>query len=332
MKKIILATLLFCSVTFTFAQKQDSVVVPLANTSKVIFTMKDRSDLSTLKNYNFQALFDDILAKIEKSDTNKLPGIDTTIHVTVDNENWHNDHHRDSDDDDEDWNDNDRDHHTKRNRRTHQSFNIDLGTNNFLSKGKFPDSNDEQYAVRPLGSFYVGLNSIQRTRLANKFFLEWGGGVSWYNFKFQDDNTLVSKDAFTTSFTQDPRTATVDFTKSKLTVCYLNASVIPVLDFGKRNHKAHKWDNHHSNGFRIGLGPYIGYKIDSYSKQVFKDEDGDKKKDRNHDSFYIQNIRYGARLQLGFRGTDLFLNYDLNEVFTANKGPKVNAFSFGIIL
>ncbi|HPH46337.1 MAG TPA: hypothetical protein PKU83_04975, partial [Chryseolinea sp.] len=104
MKKTILAALLVCSITFTFAQKQDTVIVPLASSSKVIFTIKDRSDLATLKNYNFQALFEDILAKLEKSDTSKLPGIDTTIHVVASNENWDNNHDsNDEDDDDEEW-------------------------------------------------------------------------------------------------------------------------------------------------------------------------------------------------------------------------------------
>jgi hypothetical protein len=332
MKKTILSVLLIATVTFTMAQKQDTVIVPLANTSKIIFTMKDRKDLETLKHYNFQALFDDILAKIEKADTSKLTGPDTTKAVAKE-EDWSNDHDND-DDDNDDWSDDD---DKKHHRRTHQSFNIDLGTNNFLTNGKFPDSNDEQFAVRPWGSWYVGLNSIQRTKLANKFFLEWGGGVSWYNFKFQDEATLISKDATSTTFTVDPRNADpeYDFKKSKLTAVYINASVIPVVDFGKRYHYRNSknkrvWDGH-SNGFRVGAGPYLGYRIDSYTKQVFE-VDGDKKRDRDHDSFYLENIRYGIRLQVGYRGTDLFLNYDLNEMFTANKGPKVNAFSFGITL
>ena len=29
--------------------------------------------------------------------------------------------------------------------------------------------------------------------------------------------------------------------------------------------------------------------------------------------------------------TDLFFNYDLNELFAEGKGPKLNAFSFGVI-
>ncbi len=335
MKKTILSAILVGIATITMAQKQDTVIVALANTSKVIFTMKDRKDLETLKHYNFQALFDDILAKIEKADTSKLSGPDTTKAIAKD-EDWSNHHNNDDDDNDDDnWTDHeDKKHH----HRTHQSFNIDLGTNNFLTDGKFPDSNNEQYAVRPWGSWYVGLNSIQRTKLANKFFLEWGGGVSWYNFKFQDDQTLITKDGVSTTFSVDPRAADpdYDFKKSKLTAVYINASVVPVLDFGTKYHernrknKSRVWDGQ-SNGFRIGAGPYIGYRIDSYSKQVYE-LNGDKKKERDHNSFYLENIRYGVRVQVGYRGTDLFMNYDLNEMFTTNKGPNVNAFSFGVIL
>lgn len=230
----------------------------------------------------------------------------------------------DDDDDSYDWNMN----HVRGNRwgRTWQSFNFDLGTNNYLSDGKFPDSNNELYSVRPWGSWYVGLASIQRTRMGKKFFLEWGVGVNWYNFKFQKDNILIQKDDNGITFVEDTRE--VDFKKSKLTASYITASLIPVVDFGDNSRKARIWEGY-GNSFRIGLGPYIGYRIASHSKIVY--DDGDKEKDKQHDSFYLNNFRYGARLQIGYRATDLFFNYDLNELFASGKGPNLNAFSFGVI-
>ena len=75
----------------------------------------------------------------------------------------------------------------------------------------------------------------------------------------------------------------------------------------------------------------MGYRIDSYTKQMYY-ENGDKMKTHNHDNYYLNNLRYGLRLQLGFRDTDIFFNYDMNELFTDGKGPKLNAFSFGITL
>ena len=61
-------------------------------------------------------------------------------------------------------------------------------------------------------------------------------------------------------------------------------------------------------------------------------EDGDKEKDKDKDGFYLNNFRYGVRGQIGFRGIDIFFNYDLNELFADNRGPELNAFSFGVVL
>jgi hypothetical protein len=309
-------------------QKTDTVIVPLANTSKVIFTVKDRADLEILKHYNFQEMFQDIIKRIEKSDS---VAIDSTTSQPVAaeqsrEENWntHTEANHD-DDDDAEW-----EHISSRRNhfgRTWQSFNFDLGTNNYLSDGKFPDNDNAIYAVRPWGSWYLAASSIQRTRMGKNFFLEWGLGLSWYNFKFQNDNAMLQKTDNGVEFISDLRE--VDHIKSKLTVSYLNASLVPVLDFGDHGRKPRLWDGYRSE-FRIGLGPYIGYRISSHSKIVYK-EDGDREKDKDHNSFYLNNIRYGARLQLGFRSTDLFFNYDMNELFVSGKGPSLNAFSFGVI-
>jgi len=59
-------------------------------------------------------------------------------------------------------------------------------------------------------------------------------------------------------------------------------------------------------------------------------EGGDKKKEKHHDNYYLTNLRYGVRLQVGFDDVDFFFNYDINNMFADNKGPQLNAFSFGI--
>jgi hypothetical protein len=302
---------------------KDTVIVKLAKSSQVIFTIQDRSDLEMLKEYDFQSLFQDIIIKIENEDTTALVN-KSELPPQYEEESLSLKPVEETTEEQEDWTDEPRKYHW----HTTQSFNFDLGTNNYLSKGKFPDSENEPYSVRPWGSWYVALNSIQRTRLGKNFFLEWGGGVSWYNFKFQENNVLMEKDDTGLSFILD-ETSGFYYKKSKLTVAYVNASVVPMLDFGGRDYKKRIWDGHHSS-FRIGAGPYIGYRIDSYSKVKYKDDD-DTKKDRNHDSYYLENIRYGIRTQIGFRSTDLFFNYDLNELFTEGKGPSLNAFSFGVI-
>ncbi|HMG88526.1 MAG TPA: hypothetical protein VK589_00650 [Chryseolinea sp.] len=334
LRRILLTLLLGVNLIANGQQKGDTIVVELAKSSKVIFTIQDRADLEILKHYDFQELFQDILTKLESNDTTALAkrdSLETEEEIAKnDNEeeedwNLHKNEDYDDDDDDDEWS-NYHVYNGNRWGRTWQSFNFDFGTNNYLSDGKFPNSNDELYSVRPWGSWYIGLASIQRTRLAKKFFLEWGIGVNWYNFKFEEDNVLIQKDDNGTHFVEDMRD--VSYKKSKLTASFLTASLIPVVDFGDNSRKARIWDGYH-NSFRVGLGPYIGYRIESHSKLVYKDDE--KEKDKEHDSFYLNNIRWGLRLQLGYRSTDLFFNYDINELFVEGKGPSLNAFSFGVI-
>lgn len=307
-------------------QKTDTVIVNLARTSRMIFTIQDRQDIDVLRHLDFQQLFEDVLTKLENNDTTSV--IEAEAEPDNDEEDVWAERQRNEHDEDEEeyeW----EEFYSRKWGKTWQSFNIDLGLNNYLSDGKFPDDNNEPYAVRPWGSWYVGLSSVQRTRLANKFFLDWGLGLSWYNFKFEKDNMTLLKDDSRVYFLQD--TVHSNFIKSKLTATYITASVIPVLDFGGRGKKSRIWDEDDDRSFRIGVGPYIGYRIGSYSKLVYEDG-SDKEKERSRNSYYLENLRYGIRLQMGFRSTDVFFNYDLNELFVSGRGPALNAFSFGFIL
>lgn len=331
-KKFIIALASFL-LTGAFIQAQtkaaDTVVIKVGEASKITFTIQSKEDLETLKKYDFQALMNDLISKLEQKDTSANTRTsqeylkkDTSAQITEVKTS-------ENDDEYENWGSQDRNHHREKrhSHRTYQTFNFDLGMNNYLSDGKFPDEDNSLYTVKPWGSWYVGINSVQRTRMANKFYLEWSLGISWYNFKFQNEQTLITKDDNSVIFSLDTRDAY--FEKSKLTATYLNAAIVPVIDFGGNRRKPSFFDSRNSDSFRIGVGPYVGYRIDSYNKQKFE-ENGDERKPKDHDNFYLNNIRYGLRAQLGFKDVDLFFNYDLNELFIENKGPKLNAFSFGV--
>ena len=91
----------------SLAQSTDSVVIRVGNESKVIFMIKDKQDLETLKHYNFQALMDDMLLKLEKRDSTTLtkPSYeylkDSVNRLTPLNtsENWQTASDRDEEDD-----------------------------------------------------------------------------------------------------------------------------------------------------------------------------------------------------------------------------------------
>jgi hypothetical protein len=335
MKNILTVALILITCATAVAQKTDTVVVELAKTSRMVFTIKDKSDLEQLKQYDFQALFNDILAKLERNDSvvvivdpiREEPIV--TQNVPEDSETWASDdnrsNHRYDYDDENDNNDETRYNRRMRYHGTRHTFNVDLGISSYLEDGKFPDEEGSPYAIRPWGSWYIGLTSVQRTGISKNFYLEWGLGVSWYNFKFQNDKTVIVKDSIGLNFNEDTRD--VSFIKSKLGVTYINASFVPMLTFGG-NRYSRKWRSY-NNGFRIGAGPYAGYRIGSSTKQVYK-EDGDRERDRNRDNFYLNNLRYGVRVQVGIKSADFFFAYDMNELFSSGKGPRLNAFSFGV--
>lgn len=354
MKKLLLVLTGVIAMASARAQNQDTVIINLAKTSKIIFTVEDPEDLEILKHYDFQQLFEDILRKVEDKKIGKIESTDSTTQTETaerteqdEQSNESEDAARNEDGDErtdnseedrgnedyghyeEDDDDDHRDDHDRHGRwhRTWQAFNFDLGINNYLRDKEFPSDN-EAFAVRPWGSWYVAGSSVQRSRIAKKFFLEWGLGMSWYSFKFQNDNAYIQPGENGVTFLFDERD--VNFKKSKLSVTYVQASLIPVLDFGDRGRKPRFWDEYNDHAFRIGLGPYVGYRISSSSKVVYNDDDG-REREKDRDGFFLNNFRYGARLQLGFRSTDLFFNYDLNELFQDNKGPSLNAFSFGVI-
>ena len=339
-KSILLISLLLIGVGYTTTgqtKQPDSVVIKVGESSSVRIVIRDKKDLETLKFYDFQALMNDMIKKLEDRDTSTIKSPSTEYLKNTDNV-WENDPAELKEwDEDESEKDVHVDVNTsiseKRSyKRTYHSIAFDLGMNNYLEggTGNFPDGSNALYTVRPWGSWYVGINSVLRTRVGGKFFLEWGGGISWYNFKFQKDNITISKDDVSVIFAEDLRPE--NFTKSKLTATYLNASLIPVIDFGANRRKPSIVSDNHGRSFRFGVGPYVGYRIDSYSKLVYNDSSNDKQKEHNHDNYYLNNIRYGLRLQLGFRSTDFFISYDMNDLFIENKGPKLNAFSFGVSL
>jgi hypothetical protein len=312
-----------------FAQQVDTVTIKVGDGSKVIFAIKDKKDLETMKKYDFQKLMEEMIYKLQMRDSTQLKKMsseflkkDTASVAKVKQEEPAVETTRETSSDDT---------RAKRyyGRRTRNTFNLDLGTNNYLTKGSFPNQDNSLYSVRPGGSWYVGLNSTYRTRASNNSFLEWGYGVSWYNFKFQDSYTQITKDNNGVYFLPDSRG--YSYNKSKLTAAYINVFLVPVIDMGGNRWKPSVIDGHHSSGFRFGVGPYAGYLVDSYSKQVYS-VNNDKKKERHHDNFYLNNLRYGVRVQVGFNDVDFFFNYDLNTLFITNKtaNPNLNAFSFGM--
>ena len=338
---------MLCHIVPAYAQEstaQDTVVINFGNESKIIIYLNDKNDLETLVQYDINAMLQDLHIEIQEGEEEirylKIEDpsgerylMDTTI--IIDGQQHAAQYEDDADEiiiDDIDTTENAV--KIKKHPRSQHHFNVELGLNNYFEDDKLGASNSEDYAVKPFGSWYIGLTSKIKTHVGGKFYLEWGGGVSWYNFKMENTAIRILKDEGSVIFQESQED--IKGIKSKLTATYINVSLVPLLDFG-RNKKNGSFNflgdfgHYNKKAFRVGLGPYVGYRLDSYAKYKF--EENDKvKKDRDKNSFYLNNLRYGLRFQMGYKGLDVFAQYDLNPLFRTNHGPELNAFSFGIIL
>ena len=355
---------------------QDSIIINFNNNTRILIYVKDKSDLDNLRQYDLNAMLRDISVsidssknvtylKLEDEDGDKYLK-DTTI-VINDNEEdgyeetriTHEDDNKariklgnyrveldvdDIEDIEETFEDIEHEglkvttttEEVRRRRTTHE-FNIEIGVNNYLEDGDFPDGS-ANYSVKPWGSWYIGFGSVHKTAIGRgPLFLEWGGTLHWYNFKLDNEDIQIIKTENGTEYLEPP--AGVNGLKSKLTASYLSVSVVPTLDFSHGTRKVKRYESgsisiskYKKQGVRIGLGGYAGYRLGSHTKYKFK-QDGDRDKDKDGGNFNLNNFRYGVRGQIGFKGMDFFINYDLNDLFNDGKGPAdLNAISFGFIL
>ena len=317
-KFVAMATFLSLPLLHQAQSKADTAIVNFGNSSKIVFHINEQEDLERLKSYDLNALVIDMKDKIEadtvvhpeKGRSNPKDSI-VVIELTKEDLTSDSDDHRSSS-------------HRKR-RLTEKKvgknhfINFDFGINNYVEDGKSPNSNNAQYAVKPWGSWYVAINSVHKNNLAGPVSLHWGGGISWYNFKFEDASTRLVKTDRQLKFVSSPEDA--NFKKSKLTAFFINLNFVPVLDLSTK--KVEK--------LRVGLGGYFGYRLASHAKYTLK-LDKTRRKDKNKDSFYLNDWRYGVRLQIGYRDFDVFFNYDTSKLFAGNNNPSLNAFSFGITI
>lgn len=325
---------------------RDTIEVHFGDKGTILIQVESKEDLEALKDYDINKMLEDINVPIEEDaeETEKviLQDDEGTRYlkdsVEEDAEFRHLENEfEDTEDDEADEEEGEYNYERKAKRfsgsKTSFVSLLDFGMNNFLENGNFPDNNNEQYTVRPWGSWYVGIMPTWQTHITGKFALDYGGGVSWYNFKFQDPRTKLVKYEDGMEFEQWD--VELQSSKSKLTVAYLNAHFVPMFDFGYRTSKkvyddgfVQKKTRFRRNGFRIGAGGYVGTRIDTYQKLVWRGT-GHKSKLRERDDFYVNRIRYGARFILGYGEVDMFVNYDMSTLFAEDRGPELNPISFG---
>ena len=143
--------------------QSDTIIIKFGNNSRIILIIEDKDDLEALDRYDLNAMIEDLKISIEESEEDSLLKIedssgekylkDTTIYI--ENKIVLRDPERIVVNDDDYYDDDDDDYEYYRSRsrknrkpKSQRNYNIELGFNNYLENGNFPDENNAPYAVK----------------------------------------------------------------------------------------------------------------------------------------------------------------------------------------
>jgi hypothetical protein len=197
--------------------------------------------------------------------------------------------------------------------RTTSQFVVAFGANNLVTDGKIANSD-----FRFLKSTFLEWGITSNYRLSkNSNLLHLKYGFSWmYNQLNATDERYFVVNGDKTELATFPTHLRTKDTYFKNV--YVTIPVHLEFDFSKT--KADKDGNKIFNshqGFRFGLGGYVGYNTNS--KQFLSYEvDGYRINERQKGNWNVNDWNYGLSAYVGWSETSLYLKYDLNPLFKNN--------------
>ncbi|TAE30058.1 MAG: hypothetical protein EAZ91_11465 [Cytophagales bacterium] len=348
--KRLTASLLVCLLT-TFAASTvwanisgDSLVIQFANRTRMVIYAPDKEGIKKLSRYDLNKIVREMGMKLDS-----VPNGQTTISIDSQNgDRYLRDTvlvirtnregngrsiritYKGDEKDKRDTNQTVREYSTERLQRKRSSKNdwkvktdFLIGLNTLITQSETPPYNADSYALRPIGSRFFGISFSQRPTLARgknaRLSLHYGLEINWNNFMF--DNDVTVRRATTLQFPERVEFVPIQdkSEKSKLTIANLQLPVVPRVTF---------YNNDGRRVAHLGIGGFVGYRVDSYTMIKY----GRGNKERDHDRFFQNDLRYGLMAHIGIGRTSFFAKYDLNPIFMLGQGPDLRALSFGISL
>ncbi|MFL0354270.1 hypothetical protein [Xanthomarina sp. GH4-25] len=196
----------------------------------------------------------------------------------------------------------------KYDRRTTSDLVFAIGFNNAIIEGQ--SLNDSPYKLG--GSGFVELGWAWKTRLfknSNAVRLKYGVSFQWNkldikdNLYFQEIDDVVTLEEFP-----------VNLSKSKFRSTNL---VFPLhFEFGpsRKIDKKNYFRYSTSNKFKIGVGGYGGFVLQSMQKLKYDDDNGDFQKDKIKD-FNTNSFVYGLSSYISWGNVGIYAKYDLSTIF-----------------
>ena len=198
------------------------------------------------------------------------------------------------------------------------------GLNNLVTNGSVANS-DFAY----LKSSFLELGITLKSRLIkdnNFLYLKYGISGMYNKITATDNRYFVENGSQTTLATFPKKLYSTDTHFKNVYV------VIPVhleFDFSKKKIVDGKQILRSQQGFRLGIGGYLGYNTNSKQFLGYYDESGNRVTVREKGNWNVNDWNYGLSTYFGYKDTSLYLKYDLNPLFK-NNDVKQNNISLGI--
>ncbi|MCL2415083.1 MAG: DUF2807 domain-containing protein [Bacteroidales bacterium] len=188
----------------------------------------------------------------------------------------------------------------------------------------------ENMQIRVNQSWVINWNIFDRGLFRfgqSNFGMGTGLGIGWNIYRFLDHNMIPSTDR-----NEDGRMVFAispydgdevrNFRKSNLRSSWLRVPLF--VQYQNQNRR-----------FTASAGVVANVRLGASTKQVYRVEGNSRwTRDarRNRDSFYMNGFRLDTELRVTHGNLGLFASYSLTEMFLNNRGPELNAFSFGATL
>jgi hypothetical protein len=186
------------------------------------------------------------------------------------------------------------------------------GFNNLITNNKLAHS--DFYYLRS-GFFEWGFTYNYRLFKDNNLFHLKYGITGVYNELYPTQNRYFVRDGKETKLESYP--IDLNENKSYFKNVYVTIPVFLELDFSKKQEKNGLPFLKSQQGFRFGIGGFVGFQTNS--KQFLRYEvDGLAIKERQKGNFNTNDFIYGVSTYLGYKATSLYLKYDLNPLFENN--------------
>mgnify|MGYP001823881089 CR=1 FL=1 len=211
----------------------------------------------------------------------------------------------------------------KYDKRTTSHFVFAIGFNNAIIEGQKLD--DSPYKLG--GSGFVEMGYAWKTRLLNNsnfLRLKYGFSFQWNKLNIKDNQYLVNNDGVINLEPFPNPASVIKFRMTNL--------VFPVhLEFGpSRRIDRHSYYRYSTKKqMKFGVGFFGGFNIQTLQKIKYRDDNGNKAKDKLKGGYSTSNLIYGPSAYIALGCAAVYFKYDLNPIFK-DQAVNQNNISLGV--